>query len=66
MGTLYELLGALPGDDAESLRAAFRRAAKATHPDINPDNPDAALRFRELVRAYDILIDAEQIGRAHV
>ena len=60
MGTLYDLLGALPGDDAEGLRTAFRKAAKATHPDINPDNPDAALRFRELVRAYDILTDAEQ------
>ena len=51
MGTLYNLLGALPSDDAESLRTAFRKAAKATHPDINPDNPDAALRFRQLVRA---------------
>ena len=60
MGTLYDLLGALPSDDAESLRTAFRKAAKATHPDINPDNPDAALRFRELVRAYDILTDVEQ------
>ena len=46
MGTLYDLLGALPSDDAEGLRTAFRKAAKATHPDINPDNPDAALRFR--------------------
>lgn len=60
MGTLYDLLGALPSDEAEGLRTAFRKAAKATHPDINPDNPDAALRFRELVRAYDILTDAEQ------
>jgi hypothetical protein len=60
MGTLYDLLGALPSDDAEGLRTAFRKAAKATHPDINPDNPDAALRFRELVRAYDILTDADQ------
>jgi len=60
MGTLYDLLGALPSDDAEGLRTAFRKAAKATHPDINPDDPDAALRFRELVRAYDILTDSEQ------
>jgi hypothetical protein len=60
MGTLYDLLGALPSDDAEGLRTAFRKAAKATHPDINSDNPDAALRFRELVRAYDILTDTEQ------
>ena len=60
MGTLYDLLGALPDDDAEALRVAFRRAAKATHPDTNPDNPDAALRFRQLVRAHHILSDAEQ------
>jgi len=60
MGTLYDLLGALPSDDAEELRTAFRKAAKATHPDTNPDNPDAAVRFRELVRAYDILTDADQ------
>src|SRR5262249_13878319 len=56
----YDLLGALPDDDAEALRVAFRRAAKATHPDINPDNPDAALRFRQMVRAHHILNDAEQ------
>jgi curved DNA-binding protein CbpA len=60
MGTLYDLLGALPDDDAEGLRTAFRRAAKATHPDTNPDHPDAALRFRQLVRAHTILSDAEQ------
>jgi DnaJ domain len=60
MGTLYEMLGALPSDDAEDLRTAFRKAAKATHPDTNPDNPDAAVRFRELVRAYDILTDTDQ------
>src|SRR5262245_20988224 len=60
MGTLYDLLGALPNDDAEGLRIAFRRAAKATHPDTNPDNPDAAMRFRQLVRAHHILSDAEQ------
>lgn len=60
MGTLYDLLGALPDDDAEGLRTAFRKAAKATHPDLNPDDPEAALRFRQLVRAHDILSDDEQ------
>jgi tetratricopeptide (TPR) repeat protein len=60
MGTLYDLLGALPNDDAEALRVAFRKAAKATHPDTNPNNPDAALRFRQLVRAHNILSDADQ------
>ena len=60
MGTLYDLLGALPSDDADGLRAAFRRAAKATHPDMNSDDPESPRRFRELMRAYDILIDTDQ------
>jgi len=31
MDTLYDLLGALPRDDAEGLRTAFRSAVKGTH-----------------------------------
>ena len=60
MDTLYDLLGALPRDDAESLRTAFRRAVKSAHPDLKPGDPDAALRFRQIVRAHGILTDAEQ------
>jgi len=60
MKTLYDLLGALPDDDAESVRTAFRKAVKATHPDNNTDDPDAALRFRQIVRANAILSDTEQ------
>jgi hypothetical protein len=60
MQTLYDLLGALPSDDAEGLRTAFRKAVKGTHPDLHPDDPDAAMKFRQIVRANDILIDDEQ------
>jgi curved DNA-binding protein CbpA len=60
MKTLYELLGALPHDDAEALRAAFRRAVKGAHPDLRPGDPEAALRFREIMRANNILADPEE------
>jgi tetratricopeptide (TPR) repeat protein len=60
MKTLYDLLGALADDDAESLRTAFRKAAKATHPDLNAGDPDAPLRFRQIFRAHAILSDPEQ------
>jgi tetratricopeptide (TPR) repeat protein len=60
MKTLYELLGALPNDDAEELRTAFRKAVKGAHPDINPGDPDAAIRFRQIMRANAILSDGEQ------
>jgi tetratricopeptide (TPR) repeat protein len=60
MTTLYDLLEALPDDDADGLRAAFRKAAKANHPDVNPGNPEAAERFRRIVRANAILSDEQQ------
>jgi curved DNA-binding protein CbpA len=60
MATLYDLLGALPDDDADGLRAAFRKAAKACHPDVNPGDPEAAERFRRIVRANAILSDEQQ------
>ena len=60
METLYDLLGALPRDDADELRAAFRRAVKGTHPDLNPGDPNAGIKFREIVRANAILADEDQ------
>jgi DnaJ domain len=60
METLYDLLGALPRDEADDLRTAFRRAVKGTHPDLRPGDPDAALKFRQIVRANEILGDPEQ------
>ncbi len=60
METLYDLLGARPDDDAESLKNAYRKAAKANHPDRHAGDPDAVVRFTRIARAYDILRDAKQ------
>lgn len=60
MTTLYDLLGALPGDDAGNLRKAFRKAVKGVHPDIRPNDPEAALNFRLIVRAMELLEDPDQ------
>lgn len=60
MKTLYDLIGALADDDAEELRAAFLKAVKANHPDVNPDNPEAEKQFRRIVRANAILSDRRQ------
>jgi curved DNA-binding protein CbpA len=59
MSTLYDLLQALPGDDADGLRTAFRKAVKGAHPDLKPDDPDAASKFRQIVNANQILGDEE-------
>jgi tetratricopeptide (TPR) repeat protein len=60
MNTLYDLLGARADDDAETLKKAFRKAVKAAHPDLNAGDPDASLRFRQIVYANAILRDAER------
>ncbi|MBV9566013.1 MAG: DnaJ domain-containing protein [Bradyrhizobium sp.] len=58
--TLYELLRVRADDDAETLQGAFREAVKANHPDVNPGDPDASRRLRQIVTAYGILRDAER------
>lgn len=55
---LYDLLGVRPDDDAETLRKAFLKAVKESHPDYHGDDPEAAERFREITEAYEILRDA--------
>ena len=59
MKTLYEILGVRPDDDAEAFKRAFRRAVKTSHPDFHADDPDAPIRFRQVVEAYTILRDPE-------
>jgi tetratricopeptide (TPR) repeat protein len=58
MRSLYDLLGVRADDDDQAIKNAFRKAAKAHHPDLNPDDPDAALRFRDIITASAILRDA--------
>jgi curved DNA-binding protein CbpA len=60
MKNFYDLLGARPDDDAETLRKAYRKAAKASHPDHHGGDQDAAAQFRQILETYNILRDAEQ------
>ncbi len=58
MTTLYELLGVCPDAGDEALKTAYRSLAKMHHPDLNPNDPDAARRFRQITAAIAILSDA--------
>src|SRR5450631_198829 len=60
METLYDLLGACVGDDAETLKKAFRKAVKANHPDLNAGDAEASTRIRRSIGAYAILRDEEK------
>ncbi|MDE0171665.1 MAG: molecular chaperone DnaJ [bacterium] len=63
MADHYEVLGvdrdATPGE----IKRAFRRLARATHPDANPDDPRAEARFRQVAEAYEVLSDPEKRAR---
>lgn len=39
----------------DDVKRSYRRLAFALHPDLNPDKPDAARRFRQLNEAYVLL-----------
>ena len=55
----YEKLGLSPSATAELIKAAYRKKAAQYHPDKN-QAPDAALRFREVKEAYEVLSNAER------
>jgi hypothetical protein len=44
----------------EEIKAAYRRLAKANHPDAAPGDSEAAGRFQAVQAAYDVLKKAEE------
>ena len=44
----YQLLGVPPGAPAEEIQAAYRRLAKAFHPDLNAGSTMAAARMAQV------------------
>lgn len=46
--------------DFETIRTAYRRLAKESHPDVNPGDDAAAKRFQAVQAAYDVLRTAEE------
>ncbi|MBI4409274.1 MAG: molecular chaperone DnaJ, partial [Gemmatimonadetes bacterium] len=45
---------------ADDIKKAYRRLAKQYHPDANPNDPQAAERFKEIGEAYAVLSDAQK------
>lgn len=60
---LYAALGVARTATADEIKKAYRRLARAHHPDANPDDPQAEARFKELSRAYEVLSDPDRRQR---
>ena len=60
MADPYSILGVSKGADEKAIKSAYRKLAKELHPDKHPDNPNAADKFSEVTRAYDLLSDAKK------
>lgn len=53
----YKILKIRKNASPEAIQTQYRRLAKVNHPDHNPGDDDAAVRFAEIHRAYEVLND---------
>jgi molecular chaperone DnaJ len=60
---LYVVLGLTHGATESDIKRAYRRLARRFHPDINPGDHTAEARFRQILEAYETLIDPERRSR---
>jgi DnaJ-class molecular chaperone len=56
----YEVLGVGKDATAEQIRAAYRKLAKTSHPDLHPGDKKAEARFKEISAANELLSDEEK------
>ncbi len=56
----YNILGVGRDATGDEIKRAYRKLALKYHPDRNPDDLDAATKFRDATEAYQVLSDAEE------
>lgn len=60
---LYDILGINKNSSLEDIKKAYKKKAFQYHPDKNPNNPEADIKFKEISNAYSILSNEEEKRR---
>lgn len=55
----YKTLGISNKASEKEIKTAYRKLARKYHPDLNPDNKEAELKFKEINEANEVLSDPE-------
>lgn len=59
----YSILGVSRDAGKEEIKKAYRKKAKEYHPDLHPDDPEAARKMNEINEAYDMINNPEKYRR---
>ena len=59
----YEVLGVPKGASTDDIKKSYRKLAMKHHPDRNPGDKEAELKFKEAAEAYEVLSDEQKKNR---
>ncbi|MGB5315006.1 MAG: J domain-containing protein [Robiginitalea sp.] len=56
----YKVLGIPAKATAKEIKTAYRKLARKYHPDLNPNDSEAELKFKQVNEAHEVLSDPEK------